>query len=257
MRFLFFSFLLSMGAKVHAKQEPFERLWLLEGKQVYMAWKGKLKGNVRPFRILLALHGSGREAESYRPSSERGVPFYVHQRDLALACGYVFIAVSNGPDTWGTDAGMRTLLLLYADVQRQLNAENKWVLWGSSAGGVLMNRMIKEHPDKVKRALGTFPVYDLEQSFHHLSSAKKAWSADTLVGAVNPAHDPSSLRGLPYLIFHGREDAAVPAELHSVRLQKEVNLLGGDVRLHLVPGGHSTTNRHLYDDEIIREFLSD
>lgn len=229
-----------------------EEQFLLEGKKVYLAIPGKVNKGAR---VVMAIHGSGREAASYISGDTKESSFYVHQRDLALACGYLFVVVSNGADTWGTDKGLQVLDSLYNYVSKNYKTEKKWVLWATSAGGVLANRMIKLYPERVKKVVGTFPVYDLEESFVHLSIARTAWKSSEECRIVNPARDPDALVKIPFLIFHGRDDQAVPSTAHSERLRDEVNKLGGKVELHLVPGGHSTDNWNLYQDDRIKKYL--
>lgn len=229
-----------------------EEHFLLDGRNVYLAMGAEVE---KEARVLMAIHGSGREAGSYIPGDEKASPFYIHQRDLALACGYLFVVVSNGPDTWGTDNGLQVLDSLYNYVNKQYNTTPKWVLWATSAGGVLMNRMVKTYPERVEKAIGTFPVYDLEESYEHLTSAQKAWKSLNDCKTINPARDPEALVNVPYLLFHGQNDLAVPAKAHSERHKNEVNKLGGNVELHLVSGGHSTDNWNLYQDERIKTYL--
>lgn len=232
-----------------------ELLIEVSGKEVYIAWPDRSDGGTAELPVLMAIHGSGREAGSYMPGHKRENPFYVHQRDLALENGYLFTVVSNGQDTWGTDAGLQSLISVYEYIENKFPVKNKWVLWGSSAGGVLMHRMLKEHPDKVEKMIGTFPVYDLQESYHRIESARKAWKDPDSMDKVNPLHYPAFLVSVPILLFHGRHDEAVPVACHSRKLYDEVNNLGGNVRLILVPGGHSTENFKLYRDQIIRKFL--
>jgi predicted esterase len=256
-----FSLLFFIGyipGKAHAlvPTRIYETTTVVSGKTVYIAATENPADHSRKLPVLLALHGSGREALSYKSGEAVSVPFYVHQRDLALACGYLFVSISNGTDTWGRDEGMNALVALYQYLLKTYQIDTKWVLWGSSAGGVLANRMVMEHPNKVKKVIGTFPVYDLVAAYQHLPSAGKAWKTVDEVMLVNPARNPRALIHVPYLIFHGRKDEAVPAGPHSERLKNEVNGAGGQVSLHLVDGGHSTTNFALYDDGIIKAFLS-
>lgn len=229
-----------------------EEQFLLDGRKVYLAVPANPGKNLK---VLMAIHGSGREAGSYQPGDDKESPFYRHQRDLALACGYLFVVVSNGPDTWGTDKGLQVLDSLYNYVNKNYLTEEKWVLWATSAGGVLMNRMIKAYPERIKKVIGTFPVYDLEESYGSLSSAKKAWNSLEDCQIVNPARDPEALVMIPFLLFHGREDQAVPSLLHSEKLREDVNKLGGRVKLHRVAGGHSTDNWNLYQDDRIKKYL--
>jgi pimeloyl-ACP methyl ester carboxylesterase len=234
-------------------QEIQEEQLLIEGRQVYLAYpSGVVKGKMP---VLMAIHGSGREAASYIPGDEKGNAFYQHQRDLAVNGCYLFVVISNGSATWGTEKGMAVLQSVYNYIASKFSVDKKWVLWGTSAGGVLMNRMVKTYPERVRKVIGTFPVYDLEESFGHLVSARPAWSSEEEAKKVNPALDPQALAKVPYLLIHGREDKAVPSEAHSERLANEVNRAGGKVELHLVDGGHSTENWNLYPDEIIKAFL--
>jgi pimeloyl-ACP methyl ester carboxylesterase len=252
---LFFWF---FGRPGHAQaQAPLhETITTVAGKTVYIATtESAAVRSGKRLPVVMALHGSGREALSYKAGDPSSVPFYVHQRDLALQCGHLFVSISNGDDTWGKDEGMNALLTLYEYFTHAYHVETRWVLWASSAGGVLANRMVTEHPKKVKKVIGTFPVYDLSESYVRLASARKAWKTEEAARLANPARNPGALISIPYLIFHGREDEAVPARMHAEKFQKEVNKAGGHVRLHLVEGGHNTTNFALYDDPVIKEFL--
>lgn len=230
-----------------------ERFEALNGRQVYIAWKGEIHG--KPVPVLLALHGSGRSAESYAPGSSQSVPFYVRQRDLALQAGYLFVSISNGKDTWGTDEGMNAILDLVRFVRKEYEVKEKWTLWASSAGGAMLGRIVRYHPDLVCKALGTFPVYDLNDSYQNLKSARQAWTSPQAFSKIDPSGYPDAFVKIPYLVFHGSDDKAVPLDKHSERLRKEVNALGGKVSLEVVGGGHSTQNFNLYDDDLILKFL--
>jgi len=209
----------------------------------------------KPYPVLMAIHGSGREARSYKPGDARSSEFYVHQRDLAVDNGFMFVAVSNGPDTWGTNRGLERILEAYNYVGDQYPVEKKWTFWTTSAGGVLFIRLAKERSELISRAIGTFPVYDLEESFSRLQSSKEAWKSLDDVKKYNPVNYPEVLIDIPYLIFHGREDPAVPIKQHSERLKRVVNEHGGKIKLYDVPGGHSTGNWNIYNDILIRAFL--
>lgn len=247
-------FLLTFHCGAVLAQAPNERITYVGGRMVYIAWPGRVPADSVP--VLLALHGSGREAESYRPGSPKGVPFYIRQRDLTLKAGYMFVSVSNQKDTWGTDAGLGAAMEVYSFVCNAYKVRRKWTLWGSSAGGVLMNRLVRMHPEMADRALGTFPVYDLRIAFARLKSAREAWGSEDAFVEVNPAGYSAALTRIPYLVFHGTDDQAVPIEAHSERLKEAVNGQGGKVILFPVPGGHNIENFALYDDRVILEFLA-
>ncbi len=206
--------------------------------------------------VVCALHGSGREAVSYRD-----VPFYAFQRDCALAAGYSFVAMSNGPDGWGLDHGLQNLLHLHAYLTREYETDPVWVLWATSAGGVLMHRIVHERPDLVRGVVATFPVYDLIDVFHHCSSSGKAWGATTeealreAVTGRNPPEFVADLSAREYLILHGREDATLDPEAHTLRFEREVAEYGGHVRVVMTPGGHSTENAAVCNGPMVDEYL--
>lgn len=270
----FFLIFFLIGLQNHQKEEAFEKsfnqiqdvtrvqdtrikniLTEVNGNEVFISYpEDKQESNTYP--VVMAIHGSGREARSYMPGDEKSVDFYIHQRDLAVKNGFMFVVLSNGIDTWGTDEGIRNLKDLYHFVQSNYNVEKKWTLWATSAGGSLMNRLIRECPEIVSRAIGTFPVYDISDSMKRSNGAKKTWSGKTdELREVNPSLYPEALINVPFLIYHGKDDQVVPPKFHSQKLQDEVNNRGGNVALYLVDGGHSTQNWNVYDDEIIIDFL--
>lgn len=222
--------------------------------RVYLAMPEQLAAG-RP--VVAALHGSGREAESYRD-----VPFYVFQRDAALSAGYCFAALSNGPDGWGLDHGLANLLQLHEYLTAELGTDPGWVLWGTSAGGVLMHRMVHEHPERVRGVIGTFPVYDLFDAFRHSPGCGRAWGAATeaelrgRVGGRNPPEYVADLAAREYLIMHGREDALLDPRAHTLRFAAEVAVYAGRVEVVMTDGGHSTENRAVCDADAVHAHLS-
>ena len=202
--------------------------------------------------VLLALHGSGRQAESYRD-----IPFYRFQRDRALDNGYLFLCISNGMDTWGLDDGLRNVEALHAFILAREPVRPDWVLWATSAGGALMHRLVRERGAMVRGSLATFPVYDLLDAFAHSPGCGKAWGASSAaeLGAVlhgrNPPDFVADLTGREYLIFHGREDTLLAPERHSLRFRDEANARGGRVEVVLTAGGHSTGNGAVCDREAV------
>ncbi|TAM96745.1 MAG: hypothetical protein EPN39_13100 [Chitinophagaceae bacterium] len=240
--------------KAQPKRNPIvDTIITICGRETYISYPIDIK---EKYPVVMAIHGSGRGALSYDPNSKLSSPFYIHQRNLAVDHGFMFVVISNGADTWGTDEGLKRLDSLYNYIYDKYNVKKRWILWATSAGGVLLARFIKDNPDKVCKALGTFPVYNLRYEYFHLKSAHSAWGTDTTeMNRINPINYPQAFTNIPYLIFHGRNDTAVPVKINSIRLEKEVNNIGGHVMLHIVPGGHSTHNWHVYDDKVIIRFL--
>ena len=133
----------------------------------------------RPARgLLLGLHGSGRTAGSYRD-----VPFYRYQRDRALRSGFIFASVSNGPAGWGLDEGLERVLDLLTLLRAELGRRLEVVPWGTSAGGVMLFRLVatlaagvagRGSVPPIRRAVATFPVYDLLSVFESSKGCPKA-----------------------------------------------------------------------------------
>jgi len=228
-----------------------------EQGQVYLAYPKELKHHEK-VSVIIAIHGSGRNALSYKY-----VDFYKYQRDIALCKGYVFASISNDKDSWGLDDGLFNVNLLCNYLKENHNAKEKFALWGTSAGGVLMNRMVKEYPNKVNFLIGTFPVYDLLIEFNVLNMCRSAWGTEDkeefmkLIQGKNPADFPYALTNHTYYISHGLYDAAVPAQQNSIRMRDEVNAHGGNINLDLVTGGHSTSNYNVYDSILTKLPLAD
>src|SRR5690606_15298034 len=99
-----------------------DTVFSLNGHEVYLAIPPSDK-NVYP--VVMAIHGSGREARSYKPNDSKSSPFYIHQRDLAINNGYLFVVVSNGEDTWGTDKGVESLRNVYQYILKNFKVEKK------------------------------------------------------------------------------------------------------------------------------------
>lgn len=233
---------------------PRDRLIRLNGQEVYIATPYSFV-NFKERNVVMAIHGNGREARNYFIGDKKGSKFYDHQRDLAVKSGAVFVVVSNGKYTWGTDRGLTSLLKVYNYVQKKYRVKKAWTLWGTSAGGTLANRMVIEHPDLVKNVIGTYPVFDLEDMFSRHPAAQVVWKEADRARAANPALHPDKLAQKRYLIFHGDRDKVVPAEKHSVLLRDTVNRMGGEVKLYIFKGGHYPYKTTRFWDREITDFI--
>ena len=208
--------------------------------------------------VLMAIHGSGRQARSYRNavSDANGVDFYAHQRDLSLQNGYIFCVISNDPDCWGTDAGLSRINALYDYMVSNYNTDQQFALWSTSAGGVLMHRMVKDYPSRVLGCLGMFPVYDLDVEWSILQSCRDACGNNQVnYSGKNPPSFAASLTTKRYRIDHGDADTSVPLAGNSQALADTVNALGGSITLNVIAGGIHDTNLAYYNDSAINTFL--
>lgn len=224
--------------------------------EVYIALPSNYsKGDSSP--LLIALHGSGREAMSYRD-----VPFYVIQRDIALECGYVFASVSNGSDTYGLDDGYENIKMLYEYMIKNYNTSKEIALWASSAGGFMMHRFYRENKQICKLLLGVFTGFN-PFSMPPLESMLKAFKAKdtTDIKSKFPYLDPELFskeiyRGTKIVISHGVDDSAVPIT-QSKELEKQVLNYGGEMILIEKIGGHSIENYGLYETNYFKDALID
>ena len=200
------------------------------------------EGTVRG--VVLAVHGSGRGIADYRDT-----PFYAEQRDISLGYGFAFAALENGPDTYGTDDGVRRLGLAVAELRRMFSAD-RIALWATSAGGVCALRAAAEQRDAVSALIGTFPAADLNSVFPILASCRRAWKAEGIspsefaerIRGKNPPDLFGRLRGLPMFLAHGLMDKAVPYGGNSALLER----IGAKV--HVLPDGvHGTEDFRYYD----------
>lgn len=216
---------------------------------MYAATANTVRGTV------IALHGSGRSAESYRR-----IPFYRYQRDRALRSGFRFVALSNGPDTWGRDAGLENVLLLI-DRLAERGAGIPTVLWATSAGGVLAHRVATHR--SISGMILTFAVYDLESTFDTSKGCAAAWGAGdgaeflAAIAGRNPPSFVAEVAYCPCIAGHGRDDAVVPYHSNTARLAADLRHHRGSIEVRTCAGGHSTDNFEVYDDEAIERFLAE
>ena len=111
----------------HEIREEVLKLSGIKGKsdgQVYIAMPGKIPPNAK-LPAVIAVHGSGRGALDYQST-----PFYVEQRNIALANGYIFAVISNGADTWGLDEGLYNLIQKHGVEKVMFGSD--YPLWNTS-----------------------------------------------------------------------------------------------------------------------------
>lgn len=210
--------------------------------EFHLCWRGDF-----PARWVLAIHGSGRCAQSYSD-----VPFYARQREMCLAHGLGFAVPTLGQDVWGRPEGLYDLCLA-ADWLCEKTGVPRLALWATSAGGSLMFRYAQRWPDRAALLLGMFPVWDLE-ACAGMESCVRAWGIhdeDVLSQALLP-HNPASYAppAQPLVICHGLRDTAVPPALHVHALQRLRPLT-----LHETQDGHSTEAFSLYDTPLLSQAL--
>lgn len=206
--------------------------------------------------LVLAFHGSGREALSYRD-----VPFYTRQRDIALNCGYAFAVVSNGPDTFGLDAGYQNTELLYEYMMNHHKIHNTVALWGSSAGGLMMQRFFRAQPLRTAVLLGTFPIFDplSMPPLHSMMQAFDAKSPEELQEKtifLSPCKYPQDIyHQKAIVVAHGTDDLTVPVAQSRAWLA-QTQRYGGEMTLVEKSGGHNTDNIALHNTTAFADALT-
>lgn len=222
--------------------------------QVYIV-KPKITDEKLP--LMIALHGSGREALSYRD-----VPFYKKQRDIALECGYLFACISNSTHAFGTDKGYENICKLYDYIKKNYNVFEDIALWSSSAGGLMMHRYFRKYKNNIKLLLGTFPLFNPLTTIK-LPSLLRAYGAKDEEDFINiiteetPGNYPLDIyKGTKIVISHGVEDTAVDIS-QSEELLKQVQTHGGDMELIKTSGGHSIENFALYETQAFHNALKE
>lgn len=199
------------------------------------------------FPFVLAAHGSGRNALSYRDE-----PFYRRQRDLALEAGCAFAAISNGIETWGTNQGVFRLKCL-AKWMKEKGGADHYALWGSSAGGAVALQLAEEVSTEIGLILGMFPVIDLTR-FSESKKVQEAWGGlegPALYNALleaSPAGRLDRLPPVPVVVCHGTTDRVVPPEQHILRY---AHLMPGKTQIYLCNAGHSVQALNLYETEVL------
>lgn len=213
--------------------------------QVYLVMPKNIPEGVT-LPVVIGVHGSGGNALVFRDHQ-----MYKNIKDFALKYGYIFVALSNGQDAWGTDDGLYNLNLLYDYMQENYQVDERVVLYAYSAGGTLAYRMIRQYPEKVNFIVGTYPVYDMT-SFTG-TSAQEAWGVSNYndyvkaVEGINPSNYPEALVNHKIYLSHGSADTAVPLESNSQKLKDDVTSLGGSVELQIVEGkGHDSSVAEYY-----------
>ena len=224
--------------------------------EVYIALPSEFKPEHK-YPLLIALHGSGREALSYRD-----IPFYSKQRDLALESGYIFASVSNGSNTFGTDAGYDNFINLYKYMKSKYCLYNSIVLFSSSAGGLLMHRIYRSLPHKINLLLGVFPLFDptIMLPIKSLLNAYNARDEEELILKIQHLkacmYPKDIYKNAHIVISHGVDDKLVPLS-QSEALLKQVNKHGGVMSLFKAAGGHSIENFAIYETDLFTNALLD
>jgi pimeloyl-ACP methyl ester carboxylesterase len=158
-----------------------------------------------------------------------------------LAAGVAVAGVDVG-ESYGSPAGRRAFTAFHDALVPAYGLAPKPVLLGQSRGGLMHYSWAVEHPDRVLRIAGIYPVCDLavwpgvEQAApaHELSPEQLEASLSEHNPVLRLA--PLAAARLPILHLHGDHDSVIPLEAHSGALVRRYQELGGPAELVVVPG---------------------
>ena len=130
---------------------------VFRGQEYYLYVPKGYDGNTR-YRLLVMIHGYGRNAEDY---TEQFTDFADRQRYVVLAPyfpeGERFQQLGIGEDEETIRFDERTLGLV-AEIGGRLNVETeRFDLFGFSAGGQFANRFLYAHPDRIRSVVVAAP----------------------------------------------------------------------------------------------------
>lgn len=189
---------------------------------------------------------------------ERGWAVLVPDHRGSTGRGRDFMLALDGH--WGEDDVADVVAGIKVAAQKGWGDANRVALYGGSAGGFLLLRLLATHPSLCSAGVALFPVC------HLLDADTPPWRYQTYyverllggrptersdVADRSPLKYPGRIRR-PILILHGSDDHIVPA-WHSEALADAVNAAGGIAERHVYQGeGHGWAGGKTLADELRR-----
>lgn len=230
----------------------------------------------RGFVILPEGSPRGREWVWYAPSfvgqhappagppgdPDRRLPSDLHTWILTrcLRAGMAVAGVDVG-ESAGSPDGRRGFSALYEALVQGYGLSPQACLLAQSRGGLMHYNWAVEHPERVRRVVGIYPVCDLA-SWPGLAQAAPAYrlTPQELQAALSQHNPMSRLAPLaaarvPLLHLHGDRDSVVPLEANSAALIARYRELGGPAELVIIPNAEHEEIPAFFQSPRVPEFL--
>jgi pimeloyl-ACP methyl ester carboxylesterase len=182
----------------------------------------------------------------YAPHFDGVMPREIHTWICTrlLAAGVAIAGVDVG-ESYGSPAGRRTFTAFLDALVPAYELAARPTLLGQSRGGLMHYNWAVEHPDRVLRIAGIYPVCNLA-AWPGAPKAAEAYEImpEQLQAALvehNPIDRlaPLAAARVPIFHVHGDADDVITLEEHSAELARRYQALGGPMELLIIPGaGH-------------------
>lgn len=177
-----------------------------------------------------------------------------------LADGIAIAGIDVG-ESYGNPAGCALYDVLYDHLTSARGFARRTVLLARSRGGLMTLSWAADRAERIAGFAGIYPVCDL-RSYPGLAKAAPAFgtTAEELAAMLprcNPIErlDALAAARVPFYCVHGDRDQLVPLPANSGALAERVRQRGGEVELHVVPGGKHDMNPVFFRDEGLLAFV--
>ena len=205
--------------------------------------------NADTFPLIVFLHGYDPNMNKHR---------WWEAKDYAAVCARngCFLAIPFGRlNTDFQSCGEVDVLDVIKEMKAHYRIDpDRVYLCGISMGGMGVYSLAAHNPEQFAAAMvlagrADSPLQNNTalENFHPF----KQW----LINADNPISLCENLTNIPLRIYHGQDDAVVPAT-QAIRMSAALKKAGCDPKLLLVPGGHRSGFDILREDEPVRWLLS-
>jgi acetyl esterase/lipase len=177
-----------------------------------------------------------------------------------LAEGVAFAGVDVG-ESYGNPVGRGSFSAFHQALVPAYDLAAKPSLLGQSRGALMHYNWAVEHPKRVLRIAGIYPVCDLA-AWPGVSVAAEAYGlTPQQLEAALPQHNPIerlaplAAARVPIFHVHGDADELIPLPQHSAEVAQRYRALGGPMELLIVPGaGHEEISAFFQCPRLV-EFL--
>ena len=161
-------------------------------------------------------------------------------------------------ESFGSPRGRKVFTALWDMLTTRYGMSERPCLLPQSRGGLMLYNWAAENPERVACIAGIYTVCNL-LSYPGLEKASGAYAMSAFdleahLAEHNPIDRLAALAkaGVPILHIHGDADRVVPLEKNSGELAQRYRVLGGQVRLIVIPGkGHQVCPEFFQCQELV------